>query len=86
VLRVQLADWQFGSDLDEYLTAIQATIPALPTAGEKDAARTWLAWAREYQQSINPLTRPLVMPPVPEPKPDDLTPYLRGWSPYGPGS
>lgn len=46
----------------------------------------WLDWAREYRQSINPLAKPLAMPSVPKPKPDELKPYLRGWSPYGPGT
>lgn len=28
----------------------------------------------------------LLLPKIPDPKPDDLKPFLRGWSPYGPDS
>lgn len=86
VLRGQLADWQLGNDLDEYLAAIEASILTLTSVKEQSAAAAWLAWAKEYRQSINPLAKPLAMPPVPKPKPDELKPYLRGWSPYGPGT
>lgn len=83
VLRGQLADWQLGNDLDEYLAAMEASIPTLTSVKEQSAASAWLAWAKEYRQSINPLAKPLAMPSVPKPKPDELKPYLRGWSPYG---
>lgn len=86
VLRGQLADWQLGNDLDEYLAAMQASILTLTSVKEQNTATPWLAWAKEYRQSINPLAKPLAMPPVPKPKPDELKPYLRGWSPYGPGT
>ena len=35
--------------------------------------------------ALDPLANPArLIPEVPEPKPDDLKPYLRGWSPHGP--
>jgi hypothetical protein len=80
VLRGQLADWQLGNDLDEYLAAMQASILTLTSVKEQNTATAWLAWAKEYRQSINPLAKPLAMPPVPKPKPDELKPYLRGWN------
>lgn len=86
VLRGQLADWQLGNDLDDYLAAMETSIPTLTSVQEQDAAAEWLAWAKEYRQNINPLAKPLAIPSVPKPKPDELKPYLRGWSPYGPGT
>ena len=76
VLRGQLADWQLGNDLDEYLAAMQASILTLTSVKEQNTATAWLAWAKEYRQSIDPLAKPLAMPPVPKPKPDELKPYL----------
>lgn len=35
-------------------------------------------------ENLNPLLQPLKMPDVPEPKADELRPFLGGWSPYGP--
>jgi hypothetical protein len=35
----------------------------------------------------DPTLRPtLLLPVVPEPRPDDLKPFLDGWSPHGPES
>ena len=46
--------------------------------------REWAAWARAYADGGDPLqSRPLV-PPDPDPRPEDLRPYLGRWSPYGP--
>lgn len=86
VLRGQLADWQLGNDLDEYLAAMEARLLTLSNVRKRTAAAEWLAWAKEYRQSINPLAKPLAVPSIPKPKPDELNPFLHGCSPYGPGA
>lgn len=61
----------------------------LEEAAEEDepaaaSALGWLAWARRYVQSLDPLTRLPAMPTALEVKPEELAPYLNGWNPYGP--
>jgi hypothetical protein len=49
-----------------------------------DELRKWAAWARAHAAARDPLQHDPLMPPDPEPRPDDLRPYLGRWSPYGP--
>ncbi|MEV0133328.1 hypothetical protein AB0H83_33300 [Dactylosporangium sp. NPDC050688] len=46
---------------------------------------TWIAWMQLYADHLDPL---LPMPAAPEPpsgpEPEDLRPFLDGWSPYAP--
>ncbi|WP_249125992.1 hypothetical protein [Streptomyces sp. A2-16] len=51
---------------------------------DAEGERRWLDWARRYVEARDPLSRLPVMPNHREPTPDDLKPYLKGWSPYGP--
>lgn len=84
VLRAQVTNWRLGKDLDEYLPAMETRIAAIGSEHERDAAIEWLNWARTYRQSIDPLTKPLVIPTTRKPSPEDLKPFLGGWSPYTP--
>jgi hypothetical protein len=86
VLRGQVADWRLSRELDAYLAEMEASIPAIVGKKERAAATEWMTWAREYRRRIDPLTKPLGTPAVRKPTPDDLKPFLHGWSPYGPGS
>jgi hypothetical protein len=47
-------------------------------------AREWTDWIASYRHEIDPMRHPPVMPAVREPSPEDLRPFLNGWSPYGP--
>jgi hypothetical protein len=85
-LRAQVADWRLSRELDAYLEAMEAAIPSIVGEKKQTAAAEWLSWAKEYRRNIDPLTKPLAKPTVPKPDPDGLKPFLRGWSPYGPGS
>ncbi len=86
VLRAQARQWQGAADLSAYCDALERRLRE--TAGEDEAAvtsaRGWLAWARRYVQSLDPLTRLPAMPTTRDPKPEELAPYLNGWSPHGP--
>jgi hypothetical protein len=84
VLRDQLERWHTANQLDEYLTAMRRAIAEATSDEERGEAERWLAWASEYRQSIDPLHHRLAMPRDPEPTPEALQPFLRGWSPYGP--
>ncbi|WP_411077267.1 hypothetical protein [Streptomyces sp. cmx-10-25] len=86
VLRAQASQWQEAASLSAYCNALERQLEE--AAGEDEAAvasaRAWLAWARRYVQSLDPLTRLPTMPSAREPKPEELAPYLNGWSPHGP--
>ncbi|WP_236246267.1 hypothetical protein [Streptomyces sp. CC210A] len=86
VLRAQASQWQEATNLSAYCNALERRLEV--AAGEDEAAvvsaHRWLAWARRYVQSLDPLTGLPAMPAVREPKPEELAPYLNGWSPHGP--
>jgi hypothetical protein len=49
------------------------------------SAREWVTWARMHADHLDPVGQVPQMPDQP-PKvaPEDLRPFLDGWSPYGP--
>ncbi|OKJ75427.1 hypothetical protein AMK30_13820 [Streptomyces sp. CB02460] len=85
-LREEAGRWQESAALSAYCTAWEHRIGELhgvvdePTLGQ---TRRWLEWARAYVRSIDPLSELPKMPDVREPTPEELKPYLRGWSPDG---
>lgn len=82
-LMEQVEQWKQLAELDAYLQAMAERIEVLE-AGEQAAAHAWLDWARMYRSRIDPLSRPLTMPPDPEFTANTLAPYMGGMSPYGP--
>lgn len=86
VLREQAGRWQEATQLRAYCDALEHRVAEEPDvhAPEVAATRRWLAWARRYAQSMDPLSRLPPMPTPKEPEAEDLKPYLKGWSPYGP--
>ncbi|MFI5803477.1 hypothetical protein [Streptomyces sp. NPDC051561] len=86
VLRSEARQWQDASLLSEYCNALERRLEAASEADEAtvSSTRQWLAWVRRYVQSLNPLTRLPSMPTAREAKPEELAPYLNGWSPHGP--
>jgi hypothetical protein len=64
-----------------YLGALEAEY------GENPESADWIAWIRRYlDERVDPLASPPTMPAAPEPRPDDLKPFLDGFSPDGPPS
>lgn len=86
VLRAQGRQWQEAVALNAYCHALERRLeePTGEDEAEVASTRQWLVWARRYVQSLDPLTRLPAMPTAREPKPEELEPYLRGWSPHGP--
>jgi hypothetical protein len=80
----QSEDWHLVRQVRSYLVAMQAVIETTADPEEVLAAREWHAWADRWVGGVDPLGRPPALPRVPEPKPDDLEPFLDGWNPYGP--
>jgi hypothetical protein len=80
----QVQNWNRAQSIRAYLAALEAT--AAP--GERsDALAQWIEWIKDYVDLLDPLL-PAPQPPrrVPDPRPEDLRPYLGRWSPYGPES
>ena len=65
---------------------MRAIVLAMTSQEERAAAQDWLNWISQHRQTLDPLRQPLRMPPDPKPTGEDLRPFLRGWSPYGPDS
>ena len=76
VLKAQLAAWQHARQFDDYLAAMDARITQIHDREAAAAAREWLAWARAYVASLDPLDGALAMPSDPEPTPAALAPFL----------
>jgi hypothetical protein len=86
VLRMQARQWEEAAGLSAYCEALERRLKERPGEDEAAAAsaQQWLAWARRYVQSLDPLTLLPTMPTARDPKPEELAPYLNGWSPHGP--
>lgn len=67
-----------------FLASAVEAVDALP-GDEQAEASAYLADMRATIDELDPLASPgLIVPKVPEPKPEDLQPFLGGWNPYGP--
>lgn len=68
-------------ELREYCDAVEAQF----LLAEHPRTAEWIEWARRYLERVDPLRDPPVMPADPDDvRPEDLKPFLDGWSPYGP--
>ena len=77
-LTSQIERWRTVAEIRAYCDAIEKQYP-----GSESAA--WVAWARRYADRHDPLRERPAAPAVPEEvRPDQLQPFLTGWSPYGP--
>ncbi|MEU3325792.1 hypothetical protein [Streptomyces albus] len=84
-LREQAKRFREVSELREYLNAMEDRLAQADQNEEQvTSAQAWLSWAREYISTIDPLKQLPTMPAPPDPKPEELKPYLKGWSPHGP--
>jgi hypothetical protein len=79
----QLERRRLAAEIDQYLAGLRSV---LQDAGEQQPAGApeWKDWITSYRQEIDPLRHPPTMPTVNDPSPEDLRPFLNGWSPYGP--
>ncbi len=80
------AEWHKIAGHREFLAAARASAADYEGA-EKAAILALLDTAERTLDELDPLRRPQLLAPVAlEPKPEDLKPFLRGWSPYGPNN
>ena len=78
------SEWRAIQRPREFLAAAREAAGALDGPhGDRLAAH--FEFAERRLDEADPLVTPeLLLPRVREPKPDDLRPYLEGWSPHGP--
>ncbi|MFB7209936.1 hypothetical protein [Streptomyces sp. NPDC056255] len=80
----QEAAWRHATRLAEYLSAVRTRVDAMPAGQARSEAETWIDWAAARVERLDPLNTPPRLPDIPEPRGDDLRPFLGHWSPYGP--
>ncbi|MGV1047598.1 MAG: hypothetical protein ACOYD4_03605 [Solirubrobacterales bacterium] len=73
--------WRQVEEIKAYCEAVEARYPL----DQHPEAAEWIYWVRTYIERVDPLRAPPQMPTDPENVTgEDLRPFLRGWSPYGP--
>ncbi|MFE2516399.1 hypothetical protein ACFXG9_13715 [Streptomyces mirabilis] len=85
-LEAQEAAWHHATRLTEYVSAVRARVEAMPPGQARTDAEAWISWAATTVEHLDPLSSPPRLPDVPEPRADDLRPFLGHWNPYGPTS
>lgn len=79
-------DWRAVTRHREFLAAARSAVDGYQGPARDDLL-AHLDSAERRLDDIDPIGHvELILPEVPEPKPDDLKPYLDGWSPNGPES
>jgi hypothetical protein len=79
-------DWREVTRHREFLAAAKDSVSRYE-GPEREGLVTQLGFAERRLDEIDPIRHPrLLLPLVPEAKPDDLKAYLDGWSPHGPDS
>ena len=73
VLREQAAAWRLADEIRAMCVHIQRRI----TDGTAPPGnQAWLSWARQHADQLDPTTKALTVPQIPEPTPQDLMRYL----------
>ncbi|GAA2341130.1 hypothetical protein [Dactylosporangium salmoneum] len=93
-VREQVDAWHRAQAARAYAAALAAAVDALPagtgTAGSAPPGAAWTAWVDRvlrYADRVDPLVPAPQLPQQPPPPgPEQLRPFLDGWSPYGPDS
>ncbi|GAA3177904.1 hypothetical protein GCM10017688_32920 [Streptomyces ramulosus] len=80
----QEAAWRHAIRLTEYVSAVRTRVEAMPPGQARTEAEAWIDWAAAHVECLDPLNTPPRLPDIPEPRADDLRPFLGNWSPYGP--
>jgi len=80
----QEAAWRHAIRLTEYVSAIRTRVEIMPSGQARSEAEAWIDWAAARVERLDPLNTPPWLPDIPEPRADDLRPFLGHWSPYGP--
>ncbi|MEW2416716.1 hypothetical protein AB0953_23725 [Streptomyces sp. NPDC046866] len=66
------------------MSAVRAHVEAVPPGQARTEAEAWTRWAAASVERLDPLSTPPRLRDIPEPRADDLKPFLGRWGPYGP--
>lgn len=80
----QEAAWRHATGLTEYLSAVRTQVEAMTPGQTRTEAEAWISWAASTVERLDPFHTPPRLPDIPEPRADDLRPFLGHWSPYSP--
>lgn len=85
-LHQQVAAWDEAVRIRAYCDALEEHLEHLPAdvPQNRRAIRKWITWARGYAERTNPIPGLPQIPENPPIGPEELRPYLRGWSPHEP--
>jgi hypothetical protein len=77
-LSTQVGQWRNANEIRAYCDTAERRY-------SDETTQTWIAWARAYADDLDPLRMPPKAPAPPDDvRPEDLRPFLQGWSAYGP--
>jgi hypothetical protein len=79
LLGEQLQSWLRANQLRQYLTAMDEHIQAMDDEQERDAAVSWLSWARHHVANLDPFQGLLAMPEDSVMTSEDIRPFMN-WS------
>lgn len=85
-LHQQAQDWAKATQIRRYLTAMEEAVSTIDDEQQRSICAEWLEWSRTYVEALDPLNTAPVPPPMRDPEAEELKPFLKGWSPYGPDS
>ncbi|MFF4672668.1 hypothetical protein ACFY1C_22890 [Streptomyces sp. NPDC001279] len=66
------------------MSAVRTQVETMPPGQARTESEVWIDWAAATAERLDPLSTPPRLPDIPEPRADDLKPFLGHWSPYGP--
>ncbi|GGX27663.1 hypothetical protein GCM10010383_67910 [Streptomyces lomondensis] len=70
--------------MTEDVSTVRTRVESMPPGQTRTGSEAWIDWAAANEERLDPLSTPPRPPDIPEPRADDLKPFLRHWSPYGP--
>ncbi len=77
-------DWRAMRRHREFLACAREAAASLDGTAHDDLV-AHLDFAERRLDELDPIANPtVILPRIPAPKPDDLKPFLDGWSPHGP--
>ncbi|UJW35175.1 hypothetical protein L3Q67_16150 [Saccharothrix sp. AJ9571] len=83
-LRARIKEAAEVEDVLAYAAALRDAANSVDPS-RRDEVIAWATWAETYAEEADPVRNHAGMPTTPKAGPDDLKPYLRGHSPWGPG-
>lgn len=83
-LRSEVTAWTESHAARAYADALDARAGRESDPARAAAIRAWASWCRAEADRLDPVPVGRTTPPEAEPDPEELRPYLGGWSPYGP--